>query len=79
MNDTTTAPTAPSAPAHIERRRRYDFGTALAGLVFIAAGVMFLLDRLGNIELRSGAILPAVIVGLGLALVVSSLQRHRGE
>ena len=69
MNDTS----APAARGH------YDFGTALAGLVFVATGVLFLLDRMEAIELRSGVILPAVVVGLGFALVLSSVQRHRGE
>ena len=69
MNETTI----PGPP-----RRRYNFGTALAGLVFIVAGGVFLLDNLETIDVRSEVILPAVIVGLGLALVVSSLQRQRG-
>lgn len=61
------------------RRRRYDFGMALAGLVFVAAGTVFLLDRLEVIDLRPGIALPAVLVGLGCSLVLSSIQRHRGE
>jgi hypothetical protein len=64
----------PSPSAH-----RYDAGTALAGLVFAVAGAAFLLDRLHAIELPQGVVLPAVVVGLGFALVVSSIQRHRGE
>jgi hypothetical protein len=65
-------------PAPITRGR-YDAGTALAGLVFVASGVFFLLDRLEVVVLRPGVVLPAVVVGLGCALIVSSLQRHRGE
>jgi hypothetical protein len=60
-------------------RRRYNVGTALAGLVFVASGIAFLLDRLDRIELRSEVVLPAVVVGLGLALVLSSVQGHRGN
>ena len=60
-------------------RRGLNLGTALAGLVFIAAGVVFLLDNIEAIAVRSEVILPAVVVGLGLALVVSSLQRRRVE
>jgi hypothetical protein len=44
--------------------------------VFVAAGLAFLLDRLGAIEIPNGVVLPGVIVGLGLALVVSSMQRR---
>ena len=68
MNDATPAPP----------RRRYDVGTALAGLVFIVAGLVFLLDHLETIAVRSEVILPAVVVGLGLSLVMSSLLRQRG-
>ncbi len=71
MNDDGASAAAPT--------RQYDVGAALAGLVFAAAGSAFLLDRLEAIELRSGVALPAVLVGLGLALVTSSIQRHRGE
>ena len=70
--------TPPLAPP-VEARRHYDFGTALAGLVFGTTGVLFLLDRLDTIVLRPGVVLPAAVVGLGFALVVSSVQRHRGE
>ncbi len=69
MND-TASPTA--------RRRHYDLGAAFAGLVFAAAGAAFLLARLDVIDLRSGVVLPAVLVGLGLALVAGS-RSHRGE
>ncbi len=65
-------PTIPGA-------RRYDMGAAAAGLVFMGAGAAFLLDRLEAIAIREGIVLPAVVVGLGLALVISSIQRHRGE
>ena len=67
-----TDSTIPAPP-----RRRYNLGSALAGLVFILAGCVFLLDNLETIDVRSEVILPAVIVGLGLALVVGSLQRQR--
>jgi hypothetical protein len=60
-------------------RRLYNFGMALAGLVFIVAGLVFLLDNIEIIAVRSEVILPAVVLGLGLSLVVSSLQRHRAE
>jgi hypothetical protein len=56
--------------------RGYDLGAAAAGIVFVAAGLAFLLDRLGAIEIPNGVVLPGVIVGLGLALVVSSMQRR---
>lgn len=66
-------------PASMVQARQYDIGAALAGLVFAGAGTAFLLDRLNALELREGVMLPAVVVGLGLSLVMSSIQRHRGE
>ncbi len=69
----TTGPLSPVPERH------YDVGAALAGLVFATAGAAFLLDRLEAIDLREGIVLPAVLVGLGLALVTGSIQRHRGE
>jgi hypothetical protein len=57
--------------------RSYDLGVALAGIVFVIAGVLFLLEQLDGIELRPELVLPGVTIGLGAALVVSSLQRHR--
>ncbi len=71
MNDGAPPPPSPA--------RHYDIGAALAGLVFAAAGAAFMLERLQAIELREGVVLPAVVVGLGFALVISSIQRHRGE
>jgi hypothetical protein len=69
MNEPTPSP---------EARRRYDFGAAFAGLVFGVTGVVLLLTRLGTIEIRTDAVLPAVVVGLGFALVLSSVTRPRG-
>ncbi len=74
----SAAPPPPEGAAP-SPRPRYDVGAGTAGLVFITAGTAFLLDRLGTIRIEEGAVLPAVVVGLGLALVISSMQRHRGE
>lgn len=70
-SDIASAPPTTSA-------RTYDVGMALAGLIFAGAGTAFLLDRLDALELREGVMLPAVVLGLGLSLVLSSIQRHRG-
>ena len=74
-----TAPPTMVEERDSPRRPRYDLGAGTAGLVFVAAGLAFLLDRIEAIQIREGAVLPAVVVGLGLALVISSIQRHRGE
>jgi hypothetical protein len=76
--DPTGGTTMTAAPP-VVHTHPYDLGSALAGVVFAAAGVAFILGRLEVIELRQAIVLPAVIVGLGAALVLGSIQRHRGE
>jgi tetrahydromethanopterin S-methyltransferase subunit C len=56
---------------------RYDFGTALAGVVFMALGVGFLLDRLDVIELRTPVTLALGVIGLGAAMLVGALINAR--
>lgn len=48
-----------------------------AGIFFIAAGTVFLLDRLGVFDLRARYLLPLALIGLGLAMVLGS--RSRGD
>lgn len=72
-----SAPVAP--PPQHPHTHPYDLGTALAGVVFAGAGVVFILGRLEVIEVQQAVVLPSVIVGLGAALVLGSIQRHRGE
>jgi hypothetical protein len=55
----------------------YDFGTALAGVVFMALGVVFLLDRLDVIELRTPVALALGVIGLGGAMLLGSLLNSR--
>lgn len=50
--------------------------TALGlGLFFVAAGGLFLLDRLDVLELRPRVLLPLLVIGLGIALLASSRRR----
>lgn len=52
--------------------------SALAsGIFFIAAGTVFLLDRLGAFDLRARYLAPLVLIGLGLAMVLGG--RWRGD
>ncbi|MEX2446536.1 MAG: hypothetical protein WD734_04280 [Dehalococcoidia bacterium] len=50
-------------------------GAALAGLVFIAAGTMFLLDSLGALRVLPGILLPVVVIALGISLVIGGIFR----
>ena len=42
----------------------------ISGLFFTAAGIVFLLDRVGAIDLRARYLLPLTLIGLGLAMVL---------
>ena len=52
-------------------------GTALVGLVFIALGIIFLLDDLDVLRLRPMLILPVLLIGLGLGVLASILEPAR--
>jgi hypothetical protein len=60
-----------------ERRSDRGFEPASLGfgIFFIVAGVVFLLDRLGVLELRAALLWPLLLIALGLALLVASRRR----
>jgi cell wall-active antibiotic response 4TMS protein YvqF len=53
--------------------RRADRTLIAAGLVTIALGTLFLLDRLDVIDIRFGYALPAVLAGAGIVLLVAGM------
>jgi hypothetical protein len=57
-------------------RERLDPSGVIAGLIFIALGVVFLLDRLEVWDLRFEVIWPAVLVGVGGLIVLGALLRR---
>ena len=57
--------------------RRVDLTSAVAGALFVALGVAFLLDRLDVWEVRPALVLAAALVVLGAALVLGALLRQR--
>jgi fucose permease len=46
-------------------------GSITAGVFFIIVGIVFLLDAAGVWSVPSGYIIPALVIGLGVALLVS--------
>jgi hypothetical protein len=42
------------------------------GAFFIAAGVLFLLDRLEVIELRARYVLPALLIAIGVGVLIGA-------
>lgn len=57
--------------------RRFDIGAALAGLAFVALGVLFLLEATDVATFRFEVVLPVVAMVLGLALILGALARDR--
>jgi hypothetical protein len=51
--------------------RRPDRLSLVAGLVFVAAGIVFLLDALDVWNLRGDYLVPIALIVLGLAVVAS--------
>jgi hypothetical protein len=45
-------------------------------MFFIVAGVLFLLERLGVIELRAAVLWPLLLIALGVALLVATARRR---
>ena len=49
--------------------------TAVAGVLFVVAGVVFLLDLLEVISISAGWLWPGLLIALGAALLVSGRRR----
>lgn len=59
------------------RRRGFDLGSLLAGLLFVGLGVLFILrDRIG-VAFTPGWVLPVLLIGLGVAGIGWLLTRRR--
>jgi hypothetical protein len=64
--------------------RRPDTGGIVAGVLFLVAGMLFLLDELDVWTIRLSYVLPLVLIGLGLALIIgwivtAASERHHAE
>jgi uncharacterized membrane protein YidH (DUF202 family) len=59
--------------------RRADRTLLAAGLVTIALGTLFLLDRLEVIDVRFGYTMPAVLAAVGIVLLVAGLGAPGGD
>lgn len=65
------------------RRHEFQPGRLIAGLVLVAAGVLYLLDATGDVDLPWFAVIPMAMGGLGLAalvgLVTYAVRRDRRD
>ena len=55
---------------------QFHAGGALAGLMFVAVGALFLADEAGAVALRPQVILPSILIGLGVVAIVGALMRR---
>lgn len=51
----------------------------VAGVLFIAIGVGFLLDELAVVELRLAYLLPLLLIAAGVWILVSARRGSRGR
>jgi hypothetical protein len=56
-----------------DRPRRVDRLSLVAGVLFVLAGIVFLLDALGVWRLRGDYLVPLGLIVLGLAVLASGL------
>ena len=54
-------------------RRRADRTLVAAGVATVALGALFLLDQLGEIDLKFGYAGPAVLTAIGVVLLIAGL------
>jgi hypothetical protein len=61
-----------------ERRgdRGFDSGALGFGIFFVLAGVVFLLESLGVVEIRAAVLWPLLLIALGGALLVAAARRR---
>jgi hypothetical protein len=56
--------------------RGFDSGALGFGIFFIVAGAVFLLERLGVLEIRAAVLWPLLLIALGVALLVAAWRRR---
>lgn len=56
--------------------RRFDADGIIVGLVFMVAGGLFLLERLGVLELRADIVWPSAVIAVGAVVVLKALMRR---
>jgi len=55
----------------------YNRSALVAGLVFVALGVVFLLQQLDVFDLRPAYVWPVVLMAIGAAILVSGIRSSR--
>lgn len=58
--------------------RRTHRGSLVAGVFFIVMGVVFLLDELDVIDVDPTVLWPAILIGVGIALIAGAVGGRSG-
>jgi len=56
----------------MQRRDQPNPGAIVAGVLFIALGIVFLVDQIGGVDIDAQWIWPTLLIGLGIAGLVRS-------
>jgi hypothetical protein len=56
-------------------RREVNVTALVSGLVFIALGLLFLLERLAVLDISARYVVPVLLVGLGVGILFGSRRR----
>jgi len=57
--------------------RSYNRAAAIAGLVFVGLGIVFLLEALNVFELRARYVWPVVLIVIGAAVLANGIRSSR--
>lgn len=61
------------------QRHELDLTSLIAGLLFVGMAILFLSDLVGTIDLHVRWVWPALLMGLGVALLASGPTRRNGN
>lgn len=56
-----------------------DLTSLISGLLFVGLGILFVADRVEAINLQVRWVWPALLIGLGIALLASGSGRRNGR
>jgi Domain of unknown function (DUF5668) len=60
------------------QRHELDATALIAGILFLSLGLLFLADRITSLDVEARWIWPALLIGLGLALLAAGRSSATG-
>jgi len=58
------------------REPRFSLGAAIAGLMCIGIGLLYVLEVAGSLVVKPEILWPAAVIGLGVVFVIEAVWRH---